>query len=226
MRRTRIQTLALFCTLLALVFLAVDVAARGRGGGGRGGGRPNISRSGPAGGGSFGRSRGSMGSNRGSMSRPPTGQGGRGDRAGSRPNAPSEGRVNRGDARSDRGGDRNDQQQGRQDDRNAQQQDRQDNRGDQQQDRQDNRQDLVNDRQEFRQDVYGEYQERNEWYEDRWKYAVGASLTAATFRTLTCASRTVVVNGVTYYNCGPTWYSRAYTGGSVTYVVVTAPSGS
>jgi len=34
-----------------------------------------------------------------------------------------------------------------------------------------------------------------------------------------------VVNGVSYYNCGPTWYSRAYAGGNTTYVVVNAPSG-
>jgi hypothetical protein len=34
-----------------------------------------------------------------------------------------------------------------------------------------------------------------------------------------------VVNGVTYYSCGPTWYKRGYSGGSVTYIVVNAPAG-
>ncbi len=50
------------------------------------------------------------------------------------------------------------------------------------------------------------------------------SLTMAAFRALSCASSAIVVDGVTYYHCGPTWYSRAYTGGNVTYVVVNPPA--
>ena len=33
----------------------------------------------------------------------------------------------------------------------------------------------------------------------------------------------VVVNGVTYYQCGSTWYQPAYQGSQVTYVVVNPP---
>jgi hypothetical protein len=65
----------------------------------------------------------------------------------------------------------------------------------------------------------------SEYYEDRWKYAVGASLTAATYRSLTCTPTTVIVGSVTYYQCGSTWYQRGYSGGSTTYVVINAPSG-
>jgi hypothetical protein len=107
----------------------------------------------------------------------------------------------------------------------------QDNRGDRQdnrQDRWDDRDDNMDDRREFRQDAYDEHHDHysyNEWYEDRWKYAVGASLTMAVFSSLTCTTTIVVVSGMTYYNCGPTWYNRAYSGGSVTYVVVGTPAG-
>jgi hypothetical protein len=148
--------------------------------------------------------------------RPSTGGGGF-DRSpvggGTRPGRPGPGteRPGAGTERPGQGGDRWD--------------DRQDNR----QDRQDHRQDGLDDRREYRQDVRGEYHEywhdRNEYYEDRWKYAVGMSLTRRTFESLSCSSTTVVAGGVTYYNCGSTWYQRSYGGGSVTYVVVNAPSG-
>jgi hypothetical protein len=50
-------------------------------------------------------------------------------------------------------------------------------------------------------------------------------LTHSAFRSLSCNSTTVVASGVTYYRCGNDWYSRAYQGSSVTYVVVAAPAG-
>jgi cysteinyl-tRNA synthetase len=50
-------------------------------------------------------------------------------------------------------------------------------------------------------------------------------LTAAAFRSLTCTPTTVIVGSVSYYQCGPTWYQRAYSGGSTTYVVINAPAG-
>ncbi len=81
-------------------------------------------------------------------------------------------------------------------------------------------------RREVRRDVRSEIRELNEWHEDRWRFRVGMSLTMAAFRALSCASSAIVVDGVTYYNCGPTWYSRAYTGGNVTYVVVNPPAGA
>jgi hypothetical protein len=141
-------------------------------------------------------------------------QGTRGDR-----------QTGRTDRVGDRQGSRGDRQGNRTDTRN----DRQGDRSDRLDNRQDDRSDRLDDRQDFRQDAYGDHrewhQDRHEFYDDRWKYAVGATVTAATFRALTCASRTVVVNGVSYYNCGPTWYNRAYSGGSVTYVVVNTPPG-
>jgi hypothetical protein len=96
----------------------------------------------------------------------------------------------------------------------------------------DQRDDHFDDRMDQRDDVrhevqkhYENHHDYSEFYEDRWKYAVGASLTAATFRALTCTPSTVIVGGVSYYQCGPTWYQRAYSGGSTTYVIINAPSG-
>jgi hypothetical protein len=101
--------------------------------------------------------------------------------------------------------------------------------GDQRQDRFDQRQDNRNDRYDDRRHSTAEYRgersEMHEFYEDRWRYRVGASISAASFRSLQCASSSVVVNGVTYYNCGSSWYQRGYGGGSVTYIVVNAPAG-
>lgn len=34
-----------------------------------------------------------------------------------------------------------------------------------------------------------------------------------------------IVNSVAYPSCGSNWYSRAYSGGSVTYVIVNPPPG-
>jgi cysteinyl-tRNA synthetase len=50
-------------------------------------------------------------------------------------------------------------------------------------------------------------------------------MTMVAFHSLSCTTTTVIVSGVTYYQCGPTWYQRAYAGGSTTYVVINAPSG-
>ena len=93
--------------------------------------------------------------------------------------------------------------------------------------RQDNVSDRVDNRQEFRQDAWDEYgyHSHSEWYEDRWKYAMGAALTVATFRALSCQTTTVVVGNVTYTQCASTWYQRSYTAGSTTYIVVNAPAG-
>jgi hypothetical protein len=131
--------------------------------------------------------------------------------------------------RDDRQGDRQGTRDDRQGDREGNREERQGERDERSGDRQDNRQDMLEDRQDFRQEVYNDHEEwhsdNHEYYDDAWRYAVGATLTAATFSALTCASRTVVIDGATFYNCGPTWYNRAYSGGSVTYVVVTAPPG-
>jgi hypothetical protein len=54
--------------------------------------------------------------------------------------------------------------------------------------------------------------------------AVGTAITASAFSAMTCPAP-VIINGVYYYNCNGAWYSRAYQGGSVTYVVVNTPPG-
>ncbi len=67
--------------------------------------------------------------------------------------------------------------------------------------------------------------DRRDWYDDRRRRRIGTSLTISAFRSLSCTSSRIYVGGVTYYRCGHEWYSRAYHGGNVTYVIVTAPSG-
>ena len=107
---------------------------------------------------------------------------------------------------------------------------RQDNRGDRQDNRQDAMKDRQDDRQEFLDDHHDEYHhDHNEWYEyhgDYWAAAVvGASLTMAAWNSLACTRNTVIVDNITYYSCGGTWYQPAYSGGNVTYIVVNAPAG-
>ena len=88
-----------------------------------------------------------------------------------------------------------------------------------------NRQGNVDERMEFRQGAYNEHHQYGEWYENRAAFAIGATLTMATFSAMSCTTTTVVVTGVSYYRCGTGWYNRAYSGGNVTYVVVGAPAG-
>ena len=54
---------------------------------------------------------------------------------------------------------------------------------------------------------------------------VGAILSATAFANQSCTPTSVIVGGVTYYQCGPNWYTRAYQGGDVNYVVVDPPPG-
>jgi hypothetical protein len=44
----------------------------------------------------------------------------------------------------------------------------------------------------------------------------------AAFKALTCPPP-VYVGGAPYYQCGGTWYSPAYQGSNVTYIVVNPP---
>ena len=45
------------------------------------------------------------------------------------------------------------------------------------------------------------------------------------YSTLPCSPNTVVVEGVTYYQCGADWYTQAYAGESVNYLLVAPPPG-
>jgi hypothetical protein len=101
-------------------------------------------------------------------------------------------------------------------------------------DRQDYRDQARDDRQDFRDeardDRYDYYDDHDRW--DNWATGaavvagaaiVGSAITAAAFYDLDCT--TLVVDGITYSNCGGTWYQPAYSGGDVTYVVVEPPPG-
>ena len=71
---------------------------------------------------------------------------------------------------------------------------------------------------------------REEIRDDHWDYyhhrrhriVVGTVYEASDFSSDYCEA-TVVVDNVNYYQCEGTWYKRAYSGGSVTYVVVDGP---
>jgi hypothetical protein len=67
--------------------------------------------------------------------------------------------------------------------------------------------------------------DRREFVQDTRRYRVGMVFTAAAFGAMTCQTTIVVVNGISYSQCGSSWYQRGYAGGSVTYVVVNAPPG-
>lgn len=210
MSRRWLRVFAIFGFLLAVGLLASDVAARRGGGGGmRGGGGfggGGMSRGG-FGGGGLSRSGPAMG---GSMRHGGFGGGGFGGSGiGERPGGGF-------DRPGGRPGDRPGTRPG---DRPGRDPDRVDNRQDRRQDRQDTRPD----RQEYWQ--YEEYHGWDEYYDDGWKYAMGATLTAAAFASLTCQLQTIVVDGATYYQCADLWYTRTYGGGSTTYIVVNAPPG-
>jgi hypothetical protein len=52
---------------------------------------------------------------------------------------------------------------------------------------------------------------------------IGATLTAAAFNAQKSSCSSVSVNGMTYQQCGSTWYQPSYQGGNVTYIVVNPP---
>ena len=136
--------------------------------------------------------------------------------------APSGQRGGNRSSLSDNRGSRQDNRGDMQDNRSERRSNMQENRGDRQDDIQDARKERREDWQDYGDDVRDD---RRDWYNDRYRYRVGASITYSTFRSLSCTSTTVHVNGVTYYRCDNDWYSRAYSGGNVTYIVVKAPAG-
>lgn len=188
---------ALSVVLVVLLFVVAEVEARrGGGGGGRGGGR-SFSRSGPA-------SHGSVRTHRAPSSQRTVNRSSMPDRGAAQNNLQGN-RANQG----------NRENQGNRDDL-------KDRRDEVREDRQQHREDAREDRQDYADDVRDD---REDWYDDRYHRRVGGVLTVSAFGSLSCASSTVIVNNVTYYRCGSDWYSRAYSGGNVTYIVVDAPSG-
>jgi hypothetical protein len=57
--------------------------------------------------------------------------------------------------------------------------------------------------------------------EPPWVWPAAAQPTYVT--TLPCAGQAMVVNGVTYYQCSATWYSRGCQSGAIVYVVGAPP---
>jgi hypothetical protein len=55
--------------------------------------------------------------------------------------------------------------------------------------------------------------------------AVGAVARSNYVVTLSCTPTIVVSNGVTYYNCGSSWYTRGNVSGDVVYIIATVPAG-
>ena len=45
------------------------------------------------------------------------------------------------------------------------------------------------------------------------------------YPTLPCSATLIVVSGTSYYRCSSNWYTQAYAGGGVTYVMVGPPPG-
>jgi hypothetical protein len=168
-------------------------------------------------------------------------QAGMSDRTASRTDA----RGDRQQAATDRSQGRQDTRGDRQDGRTDRTEARQDARTDRTEVRQENRTDRAQGRQEAARDI------SDDWhggyyggaYYDHWDdwhpwgyvaagaavvagaYAVGTMINAATYSTLACTPTTVVVGGVTYSQCGSTWYQPTYSGGDVTYIVVNPPAG-
>ncbi len=112
-------------------------------------------------------------------------------------------------------------------------------------DRQEDRQEFIKDRLEDRQDFVEDV------LDDRWDScwncyhyphdhfvtgvvvggavvgtaAAVAGSTTTVVTTLPCTATSIVVNGVTYFSCGTTWYRRSYSGSQVTYIIVDPPPG-
>jgi hypothetical protein len=189
---------------------------RGGGGGGRGGG--GFSRGGAASGGGFSsrsasqRPAPSMNRQAGTAQRPAQ-AGGTRETASQRP-AQGQRQENAGDRQGNR----------------------QDNAGDRQGSRDDNREDWQQHQNENRED-WQDFAE-DEW-DDHYHHgynntgaafvtgvAVGAAVASPTYvTTLPCNGTMVGINGINYYQCGNTWYSRGYQGGTVVYIVNSPPPG-
>ena len=95
--------------------------------------------------------------------------------------------------------------------------------------REEHRRDVIHDearvdrrREAIRREEREEYWDH--WEDRRYRRAVGTVYTTSDFYEDDCEA-TLIVDNVTYYSCDGVWYQRAYSGGTVTYVVVDGPRG-
>jgi len=192
---------AILALCVHLVMPAGDAWARGRGGAGRA--RHNVSRAGPAGGGSFRREH-RPARERGDERRAP-------DRS-LRSNPSDRPERERRDAprATERERRRSYDDDRRRDDRPRD-------------DRQDRRDDYRDDDREPPGQDYRE--DRRDRYSDRRAFARGTTYSAVWYSSQSCSDDAVVVDGYSYYSCSGSWFGRTYYGGEVIYTVVDAPPG-
>lgn len=212
----KIRLLLMAAWLAATFFVVlspVDTADAGRGGGGRGGGG-GFSRSGPAAHGGF------AGGASQRTARMATRQAGASERSGQRATMQQQGMTERSDLRTNR----QDQITERQGQRQQSYSERQENRQDYRSEAREDWQDAANDHWDNR--YYG-YRAGAGAVVAAGAYAAGrATSSNVTYvTTLPCSPTTAYLNGVTYYRCGSDWYTRAYSGGNVSYTVVGPPPG-
>ena len=113
------------------------------------------------------------------------------------------------------------------------QEDRQEWREDNREDRQQAIKDRQEDRQDFIEDELDDHYYHNHWYGNPVAVGVVVGTTAAAaapppatyVTTLPCKTVAIVANGISYYNCGDTWYQRSYAGSQITYMVTSPPPG-
>jgi hypothetical protein len=55
--------------------------------------------------------------------------------------------------------------------------------------------------------------------------APAGTATVTAIASLPCAAAPVQANDISFYQCGSTWFTRAYISGSVAYVVSSPPPG-
>lgn len=141
---------------------------------------------------------------------------------------------------------RSGQQAGRQAERQTNQGDQQDDRQEWQDENREDKQEFVEDRQDDRQDFIEDNDDHWDHHHDDWDdndgellagaivgaTIVGVAAAASTpepttvyVSTLPCAATAVSVEGVSYYKCGDSWYTRGYAGSQVTYLSVPPPAG-
>ena len=135
-------------------------------------------------------------------------------------------------------------QEGRQTQHDSNQQNRQSQYDSNQQNREDRYDDAREDRQDFYEDEIDD-----DWdgcCDDDWDEGeallvgavVGGAVVAiaessdddyvqstAPISALPCAPAVQAINGITYYNCGSSWYNQVYSSGGVTYIAVQPPQG-
>jgi hypothetical protein len=152
--------------------------------------------------------------------------------------------VASGGAFSARAGDRSSQQANRQATHQTNQGDLQDDRQQWKDEDREDKEDFVEDRQEDRQDYVEDNDDHwdnrhDDWDDDDGEFLAGAIVgatvvgvaaaasapTTVYVTTLPCAATAVSVEGVSYYKCGDSWYTRGYAGSQVTYLPVPPPAG-